>query len=177
MEENYKGSQEVLRDANGEVIFDLHGAPTYTKPKLTKHDAVKKFFEPIVRGLAGEMIGFNFSPESRDNIALITSYSDRVVQKYITGRALKEYAFSIIIVKAYSTEDDDLNIEAMNFAESFMTWLEEQNKVRNFPDFGVGCQIVEMENLQNMPNLSGINAEEGLARYMIQARIRYEERV
>lgn len=33
-----------------------------------------------------------------------------------------------------------------------------------------------MQNLQNMPNLSGVNQDGSLARYMIQARIIYKER-
>ena len=33
-----------------------------------------------------------------------------------------------------------------------------------------------MEVLQNMPNLAGINAEEAMARYMIQCRIVYFEK-
>ena len=63
----------------------------------------------------------------------------------------------------------------MNFAQSFMDWLDEQNKAKEYPDFGKNCEIEKMENLQNMPNLSGVNYEAGLARYMIQVRILYKE--
>ena len=142
---------------------------------MSKHDAVKAYFEPKIKELAGSMLNFNFSPESPDKISLITNYSDRVRKAYITGDKQKEYGFSIIIVKPYSSDEDDLNLEAMNFAQAFMDWLDEQNSKGEYPDFGERCTIEKMENLQNMPNLSGINAEEGLARYMIQARIIYNE--
>ena len=89
------------------------------------------------------------------------------------GDEQKAYGFSIIIVKAYSSGQDDLNLEAMNFAQAFMDWLEDQDRQKNYPDFGEKCRIQKMENLQNMPNLSGVNYQEGLARYMIQARIVY----
>ena len=95
---------------------------------MSKHDAVKAYFVPKVKELAGSMLNFNFSPESPNGISLITNYSDKVRKKYITGDALKEYRFSIIIVKEYSSESDDLNLEAMNFAQTFMEWLEEQNE-------------------------------------------------
>ena len=142
---------------------------------MSKHDAVKAYFVPKVKELAGSMLNFNFSPESPNGISLITNYSDKVRKKYITGDALKEYGFSIIIVKEYSSESDDLNLEAMNFAQTFMEWLEEQNEKKEYPDFGKDCTIEKMENLQNMPNLSGVNYEAGLARYMIQVRIIYTE--
>lgn len=142
---------------------------------MSKHDAVKAYFEPKIKELAGSMLNFNFSPESPDKISLITNYSDRVRKAYITGDKQKEYGFSIIIVKPYSSDEDDLNLEAMNFAQAFMDWLDEQNKNGEYPDFGEKCTIEKMENLQNMPNLSGINSEAGLARYMIQARIIYNE--
>ena len=51
-----------------------------------------------------------------------------------------------------------------------------QNDKYVFPDFGEACEIQKMENLQNMPNLSGINQNGTMARYMIQARIVYKER-
>lgn len=142
---------------------------------MSKHDAVKGYFEPVVEELAGNLLNFNFSPESADSISLITNYSDKVRKRYITGETQKEYGFSIIIVKAYSSNQDDLNLEAMNFTQAFMDWLDEQDKKKIYPDFGEKCVIEKMENLQNMPNLSGVNYEAGLARYMIQVRIVYRE--
>lgn len=143
---------------------------------MTKHEAIKAYFEPKVAELAGDMLGFNFSPDSRDAISLITNYSDKVRKKYIRVGAEKEYGFTIIIVKSYSTNHDDLNVEAMNFAQAFMDWIEDQNGKGQFPDFGEKCQIKKMENLQNMPNLSGVNPDANLARYMIQCRVIYFEK-
>lgn len=143
---------------------------------MTKHDEITRFFKPKVEELAGTMLNFNFSPESPESISLITNYSDKIRKRYITGDCEKEYGFSIIIVKPYSSDQDDLNLEAMNFAQAFMDWLEVQNEEKNYPDFGENCTVEKIENLQNMPNLSGVNCEEGLARYMIQAKIIYKER-
>lgn len=143
---------------------------------MTRHDEITQFFKPKVEELAGTMLNFNFSPEAPESISLITNYSDKIRKRYITGDCEKEYGFSIIIVKPYSSDQDDLNLEAMNFAQAFMDWLDEQNKERKFPDFGKNCTVERIENLQNMPNLSGVNYKEGLARYMIQAKIIYKER-
>ena len=143
---------------------------------MTKRDAVKAFFEPKVIELAGDLLRFNFSPESPDSIALVTNYSDRQIRKYVRVGAEKEYGFTIIITKQYSTDADDLNLEAMNFAQVFMDWIDAQGKAKNYPAFPENCQVKRMEVLQNMPNLAGINAEEAMARYMIQCRIVYFEK-
>lgn len=141
---------------------------------MTKHDAVKAYFEPKVAELAGDVLNFNFSPESPDTFALVTEYSDRVVKRFITGKARKAYGFAVLINKNYSTSGDDLNLECMNFAQSFMDWVSGQDKKREYPVFE-GCTVEKMEVLQNMPNLAGINAEAGTARYMVQCRITYIE--
>lgn len=142
---------------------------------MTKHDAMKAYFEPKVMELVGNLLHFNFSPESLDSIAFITNYSDKVRKRYVRVGNEKEYGFTIEIVKSYSTDCDDLNLEAMNFAQAFMDWLDEQERQRNYPKFPDNCQIKKIENLQNMPNLAGVNMEENLARYMIQCRVIYFE--
>lgn len=143
---------------------------------MTKHEAVKEYFEKKVMELIGKTMNFNFSDEEGPDIAFVTNYSDRVIKKYIRAGADKEYGFSIIITARYSTDEDDLNMIAMNFAQKFMDWIEQQDKEKIYPQFPENCQIKKMEVLQNMPNLAGINAKEGLARYMVQSRIVYFER-
>lgn len=141
---------------------------------MTKHEAVKAYFGPKIMELAGNVLNFNFSPESADEFALITNYSDKVVKEFITGDTRKAYGFTVIIIKNYSTFADDCNLDAMNFAQGFMDWIESQNRLKVYPDFG-DCEVEKMEVLQNMPNLAGVNKDAGLARYMIQARILYME--
>lgn len=142
---------------------------------MTKHDAMMEYFKPKIIELVGAKLNFSYSPEHPDSIAFVTNYSDKIRKKYVRA-AEKEYGFTIIITKPYSTHRDDLNLEAMNFAQAFMDWLEAQNKKKIYPEFPDNCQIRKMENLQNMPNLAGINSEAGLARYMIQCRLIYFEK-
>ena len=63
----------------------------------------------------------------------------------------------------------------MELAQAFLDWIEEQDRQKNYPDFGANCEIERIEVLQDMPNLASVNAEEGVARYMIQGRIVYKE--
>lgn len=143
---------------------------------MTKHEAVKEYFEQKVIELVDKNIRFNFSPETKDNISIITRYSGKDIKKYINGDSKKEYGFAIIIVKQYSEDLDDLNMESMNFSQAFMDWMDQQNRNKIFPDFGSDCEVEKIENLQNMPNIAEINEKAGLARYVIQGRILYTEK-
>lgn len=143
---------------------------------MTKHEAVKAYFEPKIAELAGSMPNFNFSVESPVSFSLIPDYSDKIVKKYVTGNTQKQYGFTVMITEEYSVDGDDLNMKAMNFAQAFMDWVEEQNEKREFPDFGKRCEVEKMENLQNMPNLAWVSKDGTAAGYMIQCRILYTER-
>ena len=143
---------------------------------MTKHDAVHEFFEKKIMEISEKSLGFNFSDENPGSVSLITNYSGKVRKSYIRVGAEKEYEFSIIAVKPYSTDEDHLNLEAMNYAQDISDWVDAQNKAKNYPSFPENCQIKKMETLQNMPNLAGINAKEHLARYMVQCRIIYFEK-
>ena len=143
---------------------------------MSKHDAVKEFFEDKAYELVGSVLGFNYSPETADSVAILPQYSDRNLRTYVNGDRQRQYSFAFVIVRLYSTEPlDQLNIEAMELGQTFMDWIEEQNREGNYPDLGENCEIERMEIQQDMPSLASVNAEEGLARYMIQGRILYNE--
>ena len=145
---------------------------TSVEKKVTKHVAMKAYVEEKVAELASGMLSFNFADDSPDGISFLTNYSGKIVKKYLRA-ADKEYGFSILVNWHYSTETDDLNLQAMNFVQNFMDWIEEQNRNRNFPDFGDKCQIKKIENLQNMPNLASVDCENMTAQLFIQCRVLY----
>lgn len=143
---------------------------------MTKHDAMVGYMSPKVEELAGRILNFNVSLSEEGSISFLTNYSGKVRKKYIRVGAEKEYAFTIIITKRFSDSTDDLNLEAMNFAQEFMDWIDSQNRKKAFPDFGKNCQVKKIENLQNMPNLATVNWENMVAQYMMQCRVLYFEK-
>ena len=50
---------------------------------MTKHDAMKAYFEEKVEDLAGAYLGFNFSAEKNGGISFITNYSDKIIKRYV----------------------------------------------------------------------------------------------
>ena len=69
-----------------------------------------------------------------------------------------------------------MNLKAMEIAQELMDWIDVQNQKRRFPDFGDGCQVKRLENLQNMPNLATVDMENGIAQYQIPCRVLYFEK-
>lgn len=142
---------------------------------MTKHEVMKNYVEEKVMELSDRLVSFNFSDDSIDGVSFLTNYSGKTVKKYVRA-ADKEYRFTILMTWHFSTETDNLNLQAMNFAQEFMDWIEKQNKDKNFPDFGEKCQVKKIENLQNMPNLAAVDWENMKAQYMIQCRVLYFEK-
>lgn len=143
---------------------------------MSKHDAMVAYMSPKVEELAGRLLNFNVSPGEEGNISFLTNYSDKIRKKYIRVGSEKEYGFTIVITRTFSDGTDDLNLDAMNFAQEFMDWIDEQDKKKNYPDFGNKCQIKKIENLQNMPNLASVDWENMIAQYMLQCRVIYFEK-
>lgn len=142
---------------------------------MTKHEIMKKYVEEKVSELSDAILTFNFADGVPMSISFLTNFSGRVLKRYIRA-ADKEYGFTILLTWHYSTEVDDLNLQAMNLAQEFMDWVDEQNRSGRLPDFGEGCQVKKIENLQNMPNLATVDMDEKLAQYQIQCRVTYFEK-
>ena len=141
---------------------------------MDKHHAMVEFFRPKIEELSTEM-NFNFSGETPDSVAFLTDYADQIKKRYIRSGSVKQYGFTIIVTKSYSSYDDDVNLEAMTFAQGLMDWVEEKNRKKEYPEFPENCRVQKMEVLQNMPNLAGVNMEQLTARYMFQCRVTYYE--
>ena len=107
---------------------------------MTKHEAMIEYVEPKVNELIGKTLLFNFTNDSPGSISFLTNYSGKVVKKYVRA-ADKQYGFTILLTWPFSEETDSLNVEAMNFAQEFMEWIDQQNGEQNYPDFGEQCQV------------------------------------
>lgn len=143
----------------------------------SKDFAVETWLEPIVEKLTGEQIRFNFSDDTPEGVAVLTNYSDRAIKRYLHTGAIKAYGFTVLWTKAYSTDDDDLNLEANQFVDKFMDTVEALNYAgpEALPEFPDNCTVQRVEILQDQPALDGVNAQHGLARYRVAGRVIYFE--
>lgn len=122
-----------------------------------------------------ETLYFNSTQNYPQTTSLNTVYSDYAVQEYTCGNSDREFIFAIKQMKNYdSSGTSDVNLQAINEVQDFMDWIDEQNELKNYPEFPENCYVYKIENLQNMPNLAGTD-DQGLAEYMFQCKVCYTE--
>lgn len=126
---------------------------------------------------------FNCIQAQDNNKEIVTIANDRMLNKpYIDGSVLKRYSYTIIdfrsvtfnpLVNAlgYSNE----NVEDMLDVQGIVDWIEEQNDIRNFPDFGTDCVVDEIVTTSDTPNLNGVDnsLSPSLAKYSITVNVNY----
>lgn len=99
--------------------------------------------------------------------------NDYVLSQYIDGTALREYTFALKAMLPWSDGYDDVNSDAQGLAHSWLSWVADQWP-DNLPDWE-GAKITALEPLYNTPTLSMVYQDDGVAEYMFQAKITYEE--
>ena len=93
---------------------------------------------------------------------------------YVDGSKGMHYDFAFQIMLRISSSDDQANIENMDMMRRFQDWVEEQQYLKNFPNFGERAYGYRIENLGNTPQLAMV-FENNMARYQFFVRINYIE--
>lgn len=120
----------------------------------------------------GYFLKFNTITTSVGEVSIDTISSDYALKRYTNGDQLKEYIFAIVLMKLHDTGDlSDINTESMYDATKVAEWIDEQNRIGNLPAIS-GVQSIE--NLQNMPDIAGVD-ENGVAKYLMQCKVTYIE--
>lgn len=123
----------------------------------------------------GDFVTFNGGKATAGAVQLETVEGQRVISQDICGNQRIEYSFLIISYMNYSTVPySKQNVENMMKVQDFMNWITEQNIARNYPDFE-GVTIEKMENAMNIPDVSGYDPKERLAKYMFGVKIIFEK--
>lgn len=139
---------------------------------MNKHISLKEWVEQY---LDDRKMSF----ENIDSVvgarALVPQYGEYVTKQDIMGNKYKTYVFGFIAIEQLDTQDVTINnATTMHLIEQFNTWLEEQEESQNFPDFGDNTTNYKIVPLQNMPNM--VKVENGMAKYILMARIDYVEK-
>ena len=153
--------------------------------------------------IKGTPLYFNLV-DARDNtIQIITHSEDKTTNKpYIDGSVEKNYTVDMIVFKSVSdlpivqasgnqieiigTSTDtstgtdepfyiNENIDDLADAQALLDWIEEQDDIHNYPNFGENCFINEIATTTDTPRVEGINTELSpqLAMYLIEITVNY----
>lgn len=100
--------------------------------------------------------------------------TETVVERYIDGTARRRYAFQLKAVLAWSAGYDPVNVEAESLVSSWLDWVGAQYAKGNVP-LWEGATITDIYPTQNAPGLNFVYQDDGLAEYVFEAVIDYEE--
>lgn len=143
----------------------------YQNSKLASMVEYIKQYEPL-----NQLLFVNTTQDQPETTSINTVYSDYAVQEYTCGDSDREFIFAIKQTKTYDSDGtSDINEQMFNEVQEFMNWIDQQNILKNFPQFPENCTVYKIENLQNMPYIAGVD-EQNTAVYMFQCRVLYSER-
>jgi len=102
----------------------------------------------------------------------IIPISETVVSDFNDKSKLIHYDFMLQFIYSLSDTTDTVNTDKMLDIRKWQNWIEEQDESGNFPDFGAGYDMQEIQNLAVMPNLAQ-TFEDGKGKYQFPARLIY----
>lgn len=133
--------------------------------------------------IANNPLFFNFAEAEDNNKQIITAANDKKLSKpYIDGSVLKLFTFTIIdyrsvIYQALVNDPNypNENVEEILDVQSIIDWIETQNDLCNYPDFGSDCLVEQIQALSDSPNLNGVDTSgsPSLAKYSVSIQVQY----
>lgn len=123
--------------------------------------------------LADGRLGVDFLPEDAQTYSVDTEPVQPIVRRYMDGSALKQYAF-ILASREFHADAIAQNIDNSAFFDAFSSWVERQNRARNFPVLDCGRVARKIEIASSGYPFQAY--DEGTARYQIQLRLIYFEK-
>ena len=126
---------------------------------------------------------FNFiNPQDEDKQYVTDSNEKTLHKQYIDGSVDKRFTFTIIDYRSIAYQEmARYQITANESVEEFLDvrelieWIDEQNDLKNFPDFGEQCIIERISTGSENPNLNGVDTQANpvLAKYSISIMVDY----
>lgn len=125
-----------------------------------------------------DAILMNFLRENDGACAIIPVAGDGVIEEFVDGSKLRAYDFMVQIMFQVSDTTDQVNTGNLFLMRQWQDWIHQMEEEGNYPDFGEGCGLYELENLSEMPQMVTLyekKYEGNMAKYQFAARLKYRE--
>ncbi|WP_099205881.1 hypothetical protein [Scatolibacter rhodanostii] len=114
-------------------------------------------------------INVDYLPEDGIQYSINTSPATAIIKTYTDGSTMRQYEFDISSVNPYSSNELQ-SIANSGFYEELSDWLEQQNRIQNFPILPSEKTPIKIETLST-GYLFTTTPKSG--RYQIQCRLIY----
>ena len=129
--------------------------------------------------LVGNDTYFNFIDETNNdgNTTLATVPYGQLIRKYVDGEKLRKMQFEIRQIRPLAQySNTNANMEEMQKVKEFLDWINEQGRIKNYPDFGENCIIQFLGTPDGVDEPSMLGKNESGALYGFPFEIIYKER-
>lgn len=135
---------------------------------MTIIEAVREYLKkcPV---LNGERLNVDFLPPDAATYSVDVVPVQPILKQYIDGSSQRQFVF-VFATRTYYGDVPRQQLDNLGLFETFSDWLEEQNRVKRFPDLGDRRKVQKME-----VTTSGyvFAPDTDTARYQIQCKMTY----
>jgi hypothetical protein len=121
-----------------------------------------------------DALKMNWLAEHNGSCSITPVSGEIFVEKYMDGSGLKHYDFMFQVMFYLSDTTDNVNIGNMFALRQWQNWIDDMERMGNYPDFGDLCGNYELQNLANTPQIAQVY-DSGMAKYQFPARLVYTE--
>lgn len=133
---------------------------------------------------------FNFAETQDNNKQILITANDKATERpFVDGSVMKRFTFTIIdyrsviyqalvnpttIGTSVITASNE-NVDEILDVQAIIDWINDQNELQNFPDFGSTCMVESISTRTDNPNLNGVdtNVKPAIAKYHVAIVIDY----
>ena len=149
---------------------------------MDKTEAIIQYLLTCPR-IANSSLYFNFINATDEDEQFLTVANHKSLDKtYIEGSVLKRFTFTIIDYRSVAYQEmaryditANESVEEYLDVQALIDWINDQEDIHNYPDFGEYCIIEHIGTASQNPNLNGVDtqANPALAKYSISIQIDY----
>lgn len=138
---------------------------------MSKHEAMFNYMKQYSG--VDKLFSFNFS-EVRKNASAFKLIGEETRSKDIFDNETIVYIFAIAEYRNYSTEPfTSENLEHIEAVDDFIEWVREQDRNENYPDFGTGTLVSEIQAMRTGSGIVDIDPNGRVAQYSFTVKVTY----
>ena len=140
---------------------------------MNLYDQLTDWIKTNYTALSSDWLYFNAIRMDIGSNSVNSVSGSTITEKYMDGSTENELAFAIALVRLYSAEMSDDNVNAINEVSNLVEWFKAE---ATLPDFGTDKVVNSIEITQDIPDIV-IDQDAGLCKYQIQGKVQFLQTV
>lgn len=140
---------------------------------MNLYDQLTDWIKTNYTALSSDWLYFNAIRMDIGSNSVNSVSGNMVTQKYTDGSTENELTFAIALIRLYSAEMSDDNVNAINDVSNLVEWFKTETTL---PDFGADKVVNSIEITQNIPDVV-VDQDAGLCKYQILGKVQFLQTV